>query len=133
MADKRLRGSTLGSQSLADDRGVELAPRQQVTYVTADGVEFDVTLSTEADVPLEWEHPKTGHIGRLLGAEAGEPTEEKPTRTHWDMLRERRSEAELATILSDKLDELRAGEIGPAHLHRPAAKKAPAKDRKSVV
>ena len=43
---------------------------------------------------------------------------EKPARTHWDMLLERRSEKELEDILKERLELLRGGEIGPAHLHR---------------
>ena len=48
---------------------------------------------------------------------------EKPARTHWDMLLERRSEKELEDILKERLELLRGGEIGPAHLHRANAKK----------
>ena len=47
--------------------------------------------------------------------------EEKPAkhvRTHWDMLLERRSVKELEEILAERLELLRSGEIGPAHLHR---------------
>ena len=51
---------------------------------------------------------------------------EKPVRTHWDMLLERRSEKELEDILKERLELLRGGEIGPAHLHRSNAKKATA-------
>ena len=43
---------------------------------------------------------------------------EKPVRTHWDMLLERRSVKELEDILKERLELLRGGEIGPAHLHR---------------
>ena len=43
---------------------------------------------------------------------------EKPARTHWDMLLERRSISELEDILTERLELLRGGEIGPAHLHR---------------
>ena len=43
---------------------------------------------------------------------------EKPARTHWDMLLERRSIKELEDILTERLELLRGGEIGPAHLHR---------------
>ena len=48
---------------------------------------------------------------------------EKPQRTHWDMLLERRSEKELEEILTERLELLRGGEIGPAHLHRANARK----------
>ena len=52
-----------------------------------------------------------------------EAKNEKPARTHWDMLLERRSIPELEDILTERLELLRGGEIGPAHLHRPAGKK----------
>ena len=48
---------------------------------------------------------------------------EKPARTHWDMLLERRSIKELEDILTERLELLRGGEIGPAHLHRASARK----------
>ena len=39
------------------------------------------------------------------------------------MLLERRSENELEEILTERLELLRGGEIGPPHLHRANAKK----------
>ena len=118
MSDRALRGSRLGTQSFEDERGVEMAPRQQVVYVTDSGHEFKVTISAEAEVPFEWESPQTGEIGRLVGGVEPEAKKEKPIRTHWDMLRERRSLPELEDILTERLELLRAGAIGPAHLHR---------------
>ena len=50
--------------------------------------------------------------------EKRKPKAEKPARTHWDMLLERRSVKELEEILEERLELLRGGEIGPAHLHR---------------
>jgi len=108
----------LGAQSFEDERGVEMAPRQEVEYVCADGHTFKVTMADEAEVPAEWEDPKTGQIGRLVGGAEPETKDEKPVRTHWDMLLERRSEAELEEILTERLEMLRGGEIGPPHLHR---------------
>jgi len=123
MAERALRGARLGGQSFEDERGVEMAPRQEVEYVCADGERFVVTMSTEAEIPLEWEHPKSGKLGRWVdgGDEVGK--EEKPVRSHWDMLLERRSVPELEEILKERLSMLRGGEIGPPHLHRKSAKK----------
>jgi len=119
MSDRALRGSRMGTQSFEDERGVEMAPRQQVSYVTDSGHEFRLTMSAEAEVPFEWESPQTGEVGRLVGGSEPEAKKEKPVRTHWDMLRERRSLPELEDILTERLELLRAGAIGPAHLHRP--------------
>ncbi|WP_313403940.1 RNA polymerase-binding protein RbpA [Aeromicrobium sp.] len=118
MAERALRGARLGAQSFEDERGVEMAPRQQIEYVCADGHTFTVTMSDEAEVPAEWEDPKTGQMGRRVGGAEPEQKDEKHVRTHWDMLLERRSEEELEEILAERLDLLRGGEIGPPHLHR---------------
>ncbi len=118
MAERSLRGARIGAQSFEDERGVEMAPRQSVVYVCPDGHRFAVTMADEAEVPDEWEDPKTGKLGRRL--DSGEPPEKvgKPVRTHWDMLLERRSLPELEDLLTERLELLRSGEIGPAHLHR---------------
>ena len=124
MAERALRGARLGGQSFEDERGVEMAPRQEIEYVCADGERFMVMMSTEADVPLEWEHPKSGKLGRWVdgGDEAGK--EEKAVRSHWDMLLERRSVPELEDILKERVSLLRGGQIGPPHLHRKSKKKS---------
>ncbi len=130
MAERSLRGARLGAQSFEDERGVEMAPRQEVVYVCPDGHRFSVMMADEAEVPDEWEDPKTGQLGRRLDGGEVQPKEQKPVRTHWDMLLERRSVKELEEILTERLELLRGGEIGPPHLHRPvkkSAKKAPSK------
>ena len=124
MAERALRGARLGAQSFEDERGVEMAPRREIEYVLADGRTFTVTMADEAEVPYEWEDPKTGLIGRYADGNEPEKKEEKPVRTHWDMLLERRSEDELEEILSERLELLRSGEIGPPHLHRRGKKKS---------
>lgn len=95
-----------------------MAPRQQVEYVLENGRTFTVTMADEAEVPLEWEDPKSGQMGRLVDGAEPEAKNEKPVRTHWDMLLERRSVDELEEILTERLELLRGGEIGPPHLHR---------------
>lgn len=118
MAERALRGARLGAQSFEDERGVEMAPRQQIEYVLADGTRFEVTMSVEAEIPDEWEDPRTGRVGRRVDAVDPTADDDKAPRTHWDMLLERRSSEELENILSERLELLRAGEVGPVHLHR---------------
>ncbi len=124
MAERTLRGARLGAQSFEDERGVEMAPRQEVEYDCSHGHYFTVIMATEAEVPREWECSRCGGVG--VHREAGDPVakREKPPRTHWDMLRERRSISELEEILTERLDLLRTGAIGPAHLHRPAKRRS---------
>ncbi len=80
-------------------------------------------MSVEADIPATWECPRCGGEGLSVDGIAKEEKVEKPARTHWDMLLERRSEKELEDILKERLELLRGGEIGPAHLHRANSKK----------
>ena len=123
MAERTLRGARLGGQSFEDERGIEFAARQQVGYRCPQGHGFEITMSVEADVPAQWECPRCGAVSLSTSGIKPEQKAEKPVRTHWDMLLERRSVKELEDILKERLDLLRGGEIGPAHLHRASAKK----------
>ena len=123
MAERTLRGARLGGQSFEDERGIEFAARQQVGYLCSRGHSFEITMSVEADVPAVWECPRCGAEGLSTSGIQPEVKPEKPARTHWDMLLERRSEKELEDILTERLDLLRGGKIGPAHLHRASARK----------
>jgi rubredoxin len=113
-----LRGSRLGGTSFEDESGIEFAPRQRVVYDCAQGHEFEIPMAAEADIPFTWECPRCGAESRQRDGSEPELKAEKPARTHWDMLLERRSIPELEDILSERLELLRAGAIGPAHLHR---------------
>ena len=124
MAERTLRGARLGGQSFEDERGIEFAARQRVAYVCAQGHDFEIPMSVEAEVPAVWECPRCGAEALSKHGQLKEEKAEKPIRTHWDMLLERRSITELEEILTERLELLRGGEIGPAHLHRPSKKKA---------
>ena len=123
MAERTLRGARLGGQSFEDERGIEFAARQQVGYRCDHGHQFEITMSMEADVPATWECPKCGEQALNISGLQPEVKAEKPVRTHWDMLLERRSVKELEEILKERLELLRGGEIGPAHLHRASTRK----------
>ncbi|HET8896041.1 MAG: RNA polymerase-binding protein RbpA [Actinomycetota bacterium] len=112
MADRSLRGMRLGAQSMQSEEGVEFSPRKRAVYRTVDGTTFEVVFAAEADVPDAWESPRTGQEGRLIGDDGElveqEAVETKAPRTHWDMLLERRTRAELEEILQERLEYLRA-------------------------
>jgi hypothetical protein len=127
MGERTLRGARLGGQSFEDERGIEFAARQQVGYKCPQGHEFEITMSVEAEVPAVWECPRCGAEALSTSGIVREEKPEKPVRTHWDMLLERRSIKELEDILSERLELLRGGEIGPAHLHRTATRKSKSK------
>ena len=124
MAERTLRGARLGGQSFEDERGIEFAARQQVAYECPAGHDFEITMAAEAEIPPVWECPRCGAEALSVDGEQPEAKAEKPARTHWDMLLERRSIKELETILAERLHLLRAGEIGPAHLHRRRSRKS---------
>ncbi|WP_026550378.1 RNA polymerase-binding protein RbpA [Arthrobacter sp. Br18] len=106
MSDRSLRGMRLGAQSMETESGVEPAPRQRVEYRCDDGERVFVTFSSEAEIPAVWVS-KTGKEALLVNGEKPDTSNDKPVRTHWDMLLERRSVEELEQILQDRLTILR--------------------------
>ena len=108
MAERTLRGARLGGQSFEDERGIEFAARQQVGYRCKQGHLFEIPMSAEADVPAVWECPRCGAEGLSVDGILPEAKNEKPARTHWDMLLERRSREELEELLEERLQVLRA-------------------------
>ena len=106
MADRVLRGSRMGAVSYETDRDHDLAPRQLVKYRTEDGKIWEVPFAEDAEIPGEWPC-QNGKIGELVEGEGTEAKPVKPPRTHWDMLRERRSIDELEKLLNERLDMLK--------------------------
>ena len=105
----QIRGVRMGSHTqIGGEQRMAQAARTEHRYRTADGHEFTDAFAADAEVPAEWES-KFG-TGRLVGETA---TAEEPNgnathqRTHWDMLKERRSNEELEEILSEQLERLR--------------------------
>ncbi|WP_150309043.1 RNA polymerase-binding protein RbpA [Planctomonas psychrotolerans] len=112
MADRSLRGMRLGSQSLQSEEGVTFSPRQKKTYRSENGSTFEVVFAADAEVPDTWESPRSGQEGRLVDDNGAlveqDEVETKTPRTHWDMLLERRTRAELEELLEERLQYLRS-------------------------
>jgi hypothetical protein len=107
MADRALRGMGLGAKSFEDEEGIEFAPRQVLGFTCLETHSFEVTFAIEAELPFEWECPRCGKTAlRSDGARADEH-DAKSTRTHWDMLIERRTRDELDELLNERLDAVR--------------------------
>jgi thioesterase domain-containing protein len=115
MADRSLRGMRLGAQSMQSEEGVVFSERQVRQYRAADGSEFSVTFAADAEIPERWTNAKTGQEGQLLAEDGtladSSVKEAKPARTHWDMLMERRTTAELEELLEERLALLRSGRL----------------------
>ncbi len=98
MADRVLRGSRLGAVSYETDRNHDLAPRQSMRYACPRGHDFEVPFANDAEPPATWECRLHGSISRLVDGNEPEQKKVKPPRTHWDMLLERRSVADLEVL-----------------------------------
>ncbi|GAA2520525.1 RNA polymerase-binding protein RbpA [Rarobacter incanus] len=114
MADRSLRGMSIGSKSMESDEGVDFAPRQEAIYDCPNGHTIVLPFAREAEIPAAWECRCGAEAGlrdpSLASAESDEKPQ-RPVRTHWDMLLERRSEDELKVLLDERLDLLRAGKL----------------------
>ncbi|WP_067780958.1 RNA polymerase-binding protein RbpA [Actinomyces vulturis] len=113
MADRALRGMTIGAKSMETEDGVEFAERMTITYECPLAHVTSVPMAKEADVPPTWECPECGGMAVRVG-EDEEPESDEPKkapRTHWDMLLERRSIEELQVLLDERLELLRSGEV----------------------
>ncbi len=107
MAERSLRGTNLSALSMETDENVVLSERRISRYVCPSGHISELPFSVEADIPPVWEC-RCGQEAKLVDGPEPEGKPAKAARTHWDMLLERRSEAELAELLKERLNLLRA-------------------------
>lgn len=113
MAERALRGTSIGSKSLETEDGVVFAARKQAIYLCPNGHRQEKIFAAEANPPLTWDC-RCG-LDAELQNEGGNEDENarvvKPVRTHWDMLVERRTPEELDQLLQEHLDILREGAL----------------------
>jgi len=113
MRSGTLKATGLGSKSFEGDQDVTLSPRSEIGFDCPAHHHFSIVFSDEAQLPTAWDCPRCGASALRADGVRGEAKDVKPTRTHWDMLRERRSVPELEEILSERLALLKSGAIGP--------------------
>jgi hypothetical protein len=128
MAERALRGTRLGATSYENDRNTDLAPRQEVTFDCPKGHRFSVPFSAEADLPINWECRICGALAVTSSGDLPAPKKAKPPRSHWDMLMERRSVADLEEVLAERLAVIRGERSEPAQ----APERRPSRQRKSA-
>lgn len=103
MAERSLRGTSIGSKSLETDENVEFASRHDVTYVCPEGHRTIVPFADGVEVPDRWEC-RCGKVAKRENADVADPdNKQKPQRTPWDMLRERRTIPELQELLEHRI------------------------------
>ena len=109
MPQTRFPRLSVGSQPAAgapETERDEPTPRQWISYCCPRGHTFDVPFTSasdvEVDVPDEWECRQHSVASRRHGAPL-DRRKTKPPRTHWVMLRERRTIPELHALLQERL------------------------------
>lgn len=107
MNDTPLRGMKIGATSYEVDHYVEPAERIMVRYDCPAGHQTVLPFSVEAEeIPRTW-GCRCGRdaeiVTRTPRLAAIDDRPERHQRTHWDMLRERRSIPELEVLLAERL------------------------------
>jgi hypothetical protein len=98
-----MRGTRLGALSYETDAHIAPAERVVVTYECPEGHRSVVPFSVEAEeIPFEW-NCRCGRTAVRPDVAPPEAKPEKHQRTHWDMLLERRTIADLEILLEERL------------------------------
>lgn len=108
-----MRGTRLGALSYETDAHVVPAERLAITYICPRDHRTVVPYFIEAEeIPYEWTC-RCGETATRPDALAPEAKAVRPQRTHWDMLLERRTIADLEALLEERLALLHASEDLP--------------------
>jgi hypothetical protein len=130
MAERALRGTRLGATSYENDRNTDLAPRREVAFDCPKGHHFTVPFAAEAEIPATWECRICGATAFTAAVDLPAQKKTKPPRSHWDMLMERRTIADLEEVLAERLAVIR--ERRGVSADGGAAQASPAVQRKSA-
>jgi len=106
--NESMRGTRLGSSSYEADKGVRV-PVRLTTYICSRDHRMTFPFYADAEeVPDTWTC-ECGESAVRLGATIPMQTPARRPRTHYEILRERRSEKELRALLAERLDLMRSG------------------------
>ena len=115
MIETTMRGSRLGAVSYENDTHLSLAERQMVRYDCPQGHHTVIPFSVEAeDIPLTWTcrcGQEAEVVTRAPNLAVPDERPERHVRTHWDMLLERRTIADLEELLNERLALLHSSEL----------------------
>ncbi|NBY15781.1 MAG: RNA polymerase-binding protein RbpA [Actinobacteria bacterium] len=105
MMDESMRGSSMSHVSYEVDRGDHVAV-QLVTYTCIDGHKSTLPFAADAEeIPVTWDCA-CGLVAVLPGASIPEPEPIRTRRSHYEIVRERRTENDLAQIFLLKLHQM---------------------------
>ena len=80
--------------------------RVEVGFTCPCGHEFTKVFAADVKAPTQWDCSRCGkNASTQSSSYSNSPAE--PARTHWDMVQERRSQAELMVMLSQQVKQLR--------------------------
>ena len=108
MAAGAIRGSRIGSGPMGEAERGEAAPRKAVTYFCVNNHETVLTFAVEAEEPESWDCPRCGMPASVDSDNRPDAPRVEPYKTHLAYVKERRSEDEAATILTEALESLRS-------------------------
>lgn len=110
MSQSSMRGTRIGSNSLESERGVNFAERITRNFVCPNGHEMELKFANDAEVPQSWQCRNCSSVAMLTvdgHLTQSESNEEAKTRSHFEMLLERRSREELKEVLQERLEYIR--------------------------
>lgn len=111
MKSATMRGTGLGAISYENDHSVEAPETEVVRYSCPQGHQSFIPFSIEAEVlPFTWLcrcGREAGAVSRVSKMTAVSTAEPRVQRTHWDMILERRTIADLEVLLKERLEVLR--------------------------
>ncbi|MDR2974599.1 MAG: RNA polymerase-binding protein RbpA [Propionibacteriaceae bacterium] len=87
------------------------ADRIEVTYACPANHQFVMIFAAGITAPATWDCPRCGKLAQLDASDQVTVTDTTATdiaKSHWDMLLERRSMAELSDMLSERASNLRS-------------------------
>ena len=103
-----IRGSRVGAGPMGEAERGDSAPRTYVSFFCSNGHETRPAFAADAVLPEEWDCPRCGLPANLDSENPPPPPKITPYKTHLAYVKERRSDAEAAAILTEALEGLRA-------------------------
>jgi RNA polymerase binding protein RbpA len=103
-----IRGSRVGAGPMGEAERGDSAPRLYVSYFCSNRHETRPAFAADAVVPETWDCPRCGLPANLDSENPPPPPKIQPYKTHLAYVKERRSDAEAAAILTEALEGLRA-------------------------